>query len=117
MLPKFRCYIRSTGDIREAVAIVQMDEWLRIFPDGYDRNFLMSEWGIELMQCTGLKDKKLDYIYDMDIIDSYWNIIWNFYENSNLLETDSNFLIKGMGTKEWEESYKEANRRWCEYAK
>lgn len=80
---------------------------------GWEHN--KREWAIR--QFTGLLDKKLAYIYDMDIIDLHWNIVWNFYENSNLLKTDSNFLIKGMGTKEWENSYSEAYRRWCEYAK
>lgn len=115
---KYRAYVKHLQIIIEVQRInfdCKTVEWYIVHPDEWD----MSEFSfdeVEIMQYTWLKDKKLEYIYEMDIISPLWNIIWNFYENSNLLETDSNLLIKGMGTKEWEETYKEAYRRWCEYA-
>lgn len=60
MLPKFRCYIHSTGEMLPVTAIVQMndEDWPRVFPKWYDRNFLVSEWGVELMQHYIQNEKK-----------------------------------------------------------
>jgi len=56
---KFRCYLKDTKELLNVVSIVQMndEEWLRVFPEWKSRNWLESEWIIELMQYTWLKDK------------------------------------------------------------
>lgn len=78
------------------------------------------KWDInnyELMQCTGLKDKNgLTLLYECDIINNEGIKIGNCYENQDLLKNTTNFIIKGMGTKEWRSSEQEAIKRGCYYA-
>lgn len=73
--------------------------------------------GIELMQCTGLKGKNgLNLLFECDIINMEGVKIGNCYENEYLLKDTTNFIIKGMGTKEWRNSEQEAIKRGCYYA-
>lgn len=70
-----------------------------------------------LMQCTGLKDKNgLNLLFECDIINTEGIKIGNCYENEYLLKDTTNFVIKGMGTKEWRNSEQEAIKRGCYYA-
>lgn len=67
--------------------------------------------------CTGLKDKNgIDLLFEYDIINKNGIKIGNYYENKNLLKEPINFIIKGMGTKEWRSSEQEAIKRGCYYA-
>lgn len=70
-----------------------------------------------IMQCTGLKDKNgLNLLFECDIINTEGIKIGNCYENEYLLKDTTNFVIKGMGTKEWRNSEQEAIKRGCYYA-
>lgn len=70
-----------------------------------------------LMQSTGLKDKNgLNLLFECDIINMEGIKIGNCYENEYLLKDTTNFVIKGMGTKEWRNSEQEAIKRGCYYA-
>ena len=70
-----------------------------------------------LIQCTGLKDKNgLNLLFECDIINTEGIKIGNCYENEYLLKDTTNFVIKGMGTKEWRNSEQEAIKRGCYYA-
>ena len=83
----------------------------------YDIKFNHLENGRFFMQCTGLKDKNgLNLLFECDIINSEGIKIGNYYENEYLLKDTTNFVIKGMGTKEWRNSEQEAIKRGCYYA-
>ena len=71
----------------------------------------------KILQCTGLKDKNgLNLLFECDIINTEGIKIGNCYENEYLLKDTTNFVIKGMGTKEWRNSEQEAIKRGCYYA-
>jgi hypothetical protein len=72
---------------------------------------------LALMQFTGLRDKSgaVD-IFEDDILGADGMVKGNKYENENLLENKTNFLITGFGTKDWLTTYQEAVKRGCKDA-
>ncbi len=68
-------------------------------------------------QYTGLCDKSgLTKIFEYDIIDENGEKVGNYYENKDLLQSRTYFLIGRMGTKKWVCSEQEAIKRGCKYA-
>ena len=109
---KFRGYHPVIGEVMD---ISEIDSHKRIayFTDG--DGFNIDE--VKLMQSTGLKDKNgLNLLFESDIINTEGIKIGNCYENEYLLKDTTNFVIKGMGTKEWRNSEQEAIKRGCYYA-
>lgn len=81
-------------------------------------NSKLIEGDYEIMQFTGLKDKSnpCKDIYEYDIVNKSGVVVGNKYENSNLLKYETNFLIQGFGTEDWEATNKEAMDRGCFYS-
>jgi len=69
-------------------------------------------------QFTGLLDKNgLTEIYENDIITKDGNIGGNINENPALLKDETNLVIQGFCSEEWEKTNKKAMDRGCKYAK
>ncbi len=68
----------------------------------------------EPFQFTGLKDKTgLQEVYEGDIIDVSGNKKGNIYENK---QEETDLVIQGFGTADWEATNKEALARGCKYS-
>lgn len=83
--------------------------------DGYWTGFSSVSFDIDpIMQFTGLHDKSnsLTDIYEGDIIDKNGRKVGNIYENH---KRESDLVIQGFGTKDWEATNKEALVRGCTY--
>jgi hypothetical protein len=72
---KYQAFLKKQKFICDVLLIDFSEKtvWAEYAPDSI--SFLPFD-DVEIRQFTWLLDKKLDYIYDMDIIDSSWNIIW-----------------------------------------
>ena len=82
--------------------------------------YMLKKWlseGNNPDQYIGLKDKSmLKDIFECDIICSDCLIIGNIYENENLLKENSNFIVEGLGTKEWKDTEQALYKLGCKYA-
>lgn len=98
----------------------QFNQIMKFFEDNsnsIDNEAYLTILPYKIIQCTGLKDKNgLNLLFEGDIINTEGIKIGNCYENEYLLKDTTNFVIKGMGTKEWRNSEQEAIKRGCYYA-
>ena len=121
MQDRFKFRVVYYNDVEKKYFIFEPD---LISADGTARAYAYGESGadeyydtVTLNQCTGLKDKNgLNLLFESDIINTEGIKIGNCYENEYLLKDTTNFVIKGMGTKEWRNSEQEAIKRGCYYA-
>ena len=121
MNDRFKFRVVYYNDVEKKYFIFEPD---LISADGTARAYAYGESGadeyydtVTLNQCTGLKDKNgLNLLFECDIINTEGIKIGNCYENEYLLKDTTNFVIKGMGTKEWRNSEQEAIKRGCYYA-
>ena len=121
MQDRFKFRVVYYNDVEKKYFIFEPD---LISADGTARAYAYGESGadeyydtVTLNQCTGLKDKNgLNLLFECDIINTEGIKIGNCYENEYLLKDTTNFVIKGMGTKEWRNSEQEAIKRGCYYA-
>ena len=121
MQDRFKFRVVYYNDVEKKYFIFEPD---LISADGTARAYAYGESGadeyydpVTLNQCTGLKDKNgLNLLFECDIINMEGIKIGNCYENGYLLKDTTNFVIKGMGTKEWRNSEQEAIKRGCYYA-
>ena len=90
---------------------------LVLIDEALNRTWIKNNLNYKVSFCTGLKDKNgLNLLFECDIINTEGIKIGNCYENEYLLKDTTNFVIKGMGTKEWRNSEQEAIKRGCYYA-
>ena len=90
---------------------------LVLIDEALNRTWIKNNLNYKVSFCTGLKDKNgLNLLFECDIINMEGIKIGNCYENGYLLKDTTNFVIKGMGTKEWRNSEQEAIKRGCYYA-
>ena len=121
MQDRFKFRVVYYNDVEKKYFIFEPD---LISADGTARAYAYGESGadeyydtVTLNQSTGLKDKNgLNLLFECDIINTEGIKIGNCYENEYLLKDTTNFVIKGMGTKEWRNSEQEAIKRGCYYA-
>ena len=121
MNDRFKFRVVYYNDVEKKYFIFEPD---LISADGTARAYAYGESGadeyydpVTLNQSTGLKDKNgLNLLFECDIINQKGIKIGNCYENEYLLKDTTNFVIKGMGTKEWRNSEQEAIKRGCYYA-
>ncbi len=73
---------------------------------------------VDVMQFTGLKDKKKDLteLYEGDIIGVDGLLKGNQYENPNLLQEKTNLLIPSITSKDWQAANRQAMERGCRHA-
>ena len=77
-IPKFRAYIKATGEIYQVDALDIHYKYIKVMSNILDCRIIIynfDEDEIELMQCTGIKDIKEKEIYEGDIIQYFSPII------------------------------------------
>lgn len=118
---RFRAWYQpSWEEHRMLYDVEQTYDFLRGTPESVHADSfgeVLEDSNFVVMQCTGLRDKNgLNLLFECDIINMEGIKIGNCYENKYLLKDTTNFVIKGMGTKEWRNSEQEAIKRGCYYA-
>lgn len=95
------------------------DKWFILHGGEFDCDYYDAEEVLPktIGQYTGMKDNEvLTKLFESDIIDANGRKVGNYYENKDLLQRRTYFLIGRMGTKKWACSEQEAIKRGCQYA-